>query len=80
MIFNCYCVIGGLLTTKQAAERLGIKRSSLHSLIQRGRIKAERIGDSRELFIEETEVVKYQENRRKPGKPKGTKKAAATSL
>jgi rRNA processing protein Gar1 len=63
-------MFGVLLSIKQVAKILGIKVASVHSLIQRDQLKAERIGESRELFVQEKEVDRYQQERRLPGRPK----------
>lgn len=70
-----------LLTTAEAAERLGVHRTRVHVLIHEGRLPAERFG--RAYMIKEHDLKLVQE--RKPGRPpkakgegsKGRKKKAA---
>jgi excisionase family DNA binding protein len=47
-----------MLTTTEAAERLGISKRSVARLIKRGRIAAEKRG--RDYLIEEAEVERAQ--------------------
>jgi excisionase family DNA binding protein len=46
-----------LLTTKEAAIRLGIRSTSVVRAIQRGKLKAQKRG--RDYFIEEQEIDRY---------------------
>ncbi len=55
----------GLLTTKQAAERLGISVPRIHQLINEGRLPAEKIG--RDYVIREEDLKLVEE--RKVGRP-----------
>lgn len=58
-----------MLTTKQAADRLGLTRSkTVVEYIRRGLIKAERFG--RDYAISEQEIERFIRERRKVGKPK----------
>lgn len=60
-----------MLTTAQAADRLGIKPRSVVQLIRRGLLAAEKHG--RDYAIEETEIDRYLSERRpahRPGKAK----------
>jgi excisionase family DNA binding protein len=54
-----------LLTTTQAAERLGVSRRRVLAMIRSGRLRAERIG--RDWLIAEADLALVQE--RKPGRP-----------
>ncbi|MDQ3687533.1 MAG: helix-turn-helix domain-containing protein [Acidobacteriota bacterium] len=54
-----------LLTTKEAAERLGVTVPRVHTFIKEGRLPAEKMG--RDLFIKEADL-KLLENR-KTGRP-----------
>lgn len=55
-----------LLTTTQAAERLGVNRATLQKAIQRKHLQAEKIG--RDWFIEEFELKKYaKRDKLRPG-------------
>jgi excisionase family DNA binding protein len=56
----------GLLTTRQAAERLGISIPRVHQLINEGRLPAEKVG--RDYVIRE-EDLKLVEDRPKAGRP-----------
>ncbi len=57
-----------MLTTKEAAVRLGIDPKSVLMLIHRGRIKAERPGWA--FAIPEAEVERYLRERRPAHRPK----------
>jgi excisionase family DNA binding protein len=57
--------MSGLLTTAQAAEKLGVTRWRVNQLIQHGRLKATRMG---QIFIINELDLKEVENR-KPGRP-----------
>jgi excisionase family DNA binding protein len=59
-----------LLTTAEAAERLGVHRTRIHALIRDGRLPAEKMG--RDYFIKESDLKLVSE--RKPGRP--SKKAS----
>jgi excisionase family DNA binding protein len=62
-----------LLTTKEAADKLGVHRSRIHALIQSGRLPAEKFGNV--YMIREQDLKLVEE--RKPGRPKkspGSKK------
>lgn len=54
-----------LITTKIAAERLGVSTRRVRALIEAGRLPASRIG--RDLLIEECHLPRVAE--RKPGRP-----------
>jgi excisionase family DNA binding protein len=56
----------GLLTTRQAAERLGISIPRIHQLINEGLLPAEKIG--RDYVIRE-EDLKLAKDRPKAGRP-----------
>lgn len=53
------------LTTKEAAERLGVHRSRVHALIQAGRLPAHKFGNV--YMIDEKDLKRVSE--RKPGRP-----------
>jgi len=55
-----------LLTTQQAAERLGISDARIRQLILNGRLPAQKLG--RDLFIEESNLKLVSD--RKPGRPR----------
>jgi excisionase family DNA binding protein len=55
-----------LLTTQQAAERLGISQPRIYQLISEGRLPAQKIG--RDYVIAEKDL-KLAENRPSPGRP-----------
>jgi excisionase family DNA binding protein len=64
----CYKVgMRGMLTTKEAAERLGVSRPRVNQLISEGRLPAEKNG--RDYFIKPADLAKVKD--RKPGRPKG---------
>jgi excisionase family DNA binding protein len=54
-----------LLTTKEAAERLGVGYVRIHQLIKQGRLPAEKMG--RDYFIKESDLKLVED--RKPGRP-----------
>ncbi len=54
------------LTTKEAAEKLGITPQRVRTLIRAGRLPAEKFG--RDLVIQEEDLKLVKE--RKPGRPK----------
>ncbi|MDR3577060.1 MAG: helix-turn-helix domain-containing protein [Anaerolineaceae bacterium] len=58
----------GILTTKDVAEILGINIRTVHSLIKRARLPAEKFGRDWLVKVEDLEI--YKENRRRPGRPK----------
>jgi excisionase family DNA binding protein len=55
----------GLLTTNDAASRLGVSQRRVTALIQDGRLPAQRIG--RDYLIEERDLKLVSD--RKPGRP-----------
>lgn len=57
-----------MLTTKQAAQALGIQPGSVKKLCQRGILRAERNG--RDWLISRAEIERYKIERRKAGRPK----------
>lgn len=54
-----------LLTTKEAAEILGVHQSRIYALVNSGRLKAKRF--SNVLIIKESDLEPVRE--RKPGRP-----------
>lgn len=57
------------LTTKEAAERLGVSDARIRQMILEGVIKnAQKFG--RENVISEVEVKRLEKSDRKPGRPK----------
>jgi excisionase family DNA binding protein len=62
-----------LLTTKDAAERLGVTVGRIHQLIQDGRLPAEKAG--RDYLINEKDLALVKS--RKPGRPKKRKTKAS---
>lgn len=57
-----------MLTTRDAAERLGITARAVVLLIQRGQLKAQKFG--RDYAIEPAEVERYLRERRPAHRPK----------
>lgn len=55
------------LTTKQAAERLGVTPGRVRQIVSAGDLRAEKIG--RDIVIAEREIRRYKRPRR--GRPKG---------
>jgi excisionase family DNA binding protein len=64
-----------LLTTAEAAERLGITKRRVNALIAAGRLKASRIGQIN--IINENDLKSVAD--RKPGKPPKAKAEGATT-
>jgi excisionase family DNA binding protein len=58
-----------LLTTKQAAEKLGVNDRRVTALIRAGRLPAQKVG--RDWLINPKDLAKVQD--RRPGRPKGKK-------
>lgn len=56
----------GLITTKAAAERLGISARRVRALVETDRLPASRIG--RDLLIDERHLARVAD--RKPGRPR----------
>lgn len=56
-----------MLTTREAADRLGLKPRSVVQFIRRGLIAAEKRG--RDYFISEAEVERYERERRPAQRP-----------
>jgi excisionase family DNA binding protein len=54
-----------LLTTKEAAQILGVHQSRIYALVNSGRLKATRFGNA--LVIKESDLEPIRE--RKPGRP-----------
>lgn len=61
-----------MLTTKEAADRLGIKARSVAALIQRGLLAATWNDYARRFEIEDQEVERYKRERRPAHRPKET--------
>lgn len=61
-------VAGGMLTTAQAADRLGVRPRTVVQYIKRGLIAAAKHG--RDYSISAPELARYLAERRKPGHPR----------
>lgn len=61
-----------MLTTREAADRLGIKPRSVAALIQRGLLIATWNSYARRFEIENAEVERYERERRPQHRPKKT--------
>lgn len=61
-----------LITTAQAAERLGISPQRVFQLIQDGRMPAQKVGHS---YVIDAAVLKTVK-RKKPGRPRGKRPVA----
>ncbi len=57
-----------IITTPQAAERLGVTRQWIQQLIQAGILSAQKPG--RDWMVDAESVARYQANRRGPGRPR----------
>lgn len=66
----------GLLTTKQAAERLGISIPRIHQLINEGRLPAEKVG--RDYVIKEEDLRLVED--RKVGRPPKAKTESSKAV
>lgn len=55
----------GLITTKDAAQKLGVSVRRVQAMITRGRLPADRIG--RDYLIKESDLESVRD--RKPGRP-----------
>jgi excisionase family DNA binding protein len=64
-----------LLTTTEAAERLGVNASRIRQLVLQGRLPAQKMG--RDLFIDEKDLKLVED--RKPGRPSKAEAAKAES-
>lgn len=67
---NTYCATlqaMNLITTKQAAERLGVSVKRVTALIRAERLPAEKVG--RDWLINEKDLAKVKD--RRTGRPKG---------
>lgn len=63
----------GFLTTKEAAERLGVSAARIRQMIIEGVItEAEKVG--RDNFIPEKEIERLEQTERKAGRPPKEKK------
>lgn len=58
---------GGWRTTTEAAKRLRLSHETVKNYCYRGTIPAKKFG--RQWVIHESEVERYQKNRRGPGRP-----------
>jgi excisionase family DNA binding protein len=67
-------VTNELLTTAQAAERLGLDRSSIRRLIAEGLLPAVKFGHVYQIHPADLDAL----TPRKPGWPKGRKRKAVT--
>jgi excisionase family DNA binding protein len=64
-----------LLTTQQAADKLGVHRSRIHALIQAGRLPAEKFGNV--YMIKESDLSLVEDRKvGRPPKAKDEKKAS----
>jgi excisionase family DNA binding protein len=57
-----------LLTTKEAAERMGVSTRRVQAMIKAGRLSASKMG--RDWVIYEAEVERVEQQQRKPGRPR----------
>jgi excisionase family DNA binding protein len=67
-----------MLTTREAADRLNIKPRSVAKLIKRGLLAATMRG--RDYFIDESEIERYQRERRPAHRPKRSNTMTAADL
>ncbi|MFL6276701.1 MAG: helix-turn-helix domain-containing protein [Blastocatellia bacterium] len=64
-----------LLTTSEAAERLGVNASRIRQLVLQGRLPAQKMG--RDLFVDEKDLKLVVD--RKPGRPSKAETAKVES-
>lgn len=64
-MFSIYSAPMELLTTQDAANKLGVHRSRIHALIQSGRLPAVKFGNV--YMIKESDLRLVED--RKPGRP-----------
>jgi excisionase family DNA binding protein len=67
-----------MLTTAQAAARLGVHPSRIRHMVRDGLLPAERFG--RDLAIPAAAVEEAARTRRRPGRPPRTKTGAPTEM
>lgn len=67
-----------MLTTTEAASRLGVKPKTVAYYIKRGLLKAVKFG--RDYQITPDELDRFERERRKPGYPKGKPRKKHESL
>jgi excisionase family DNA binding protein len=60
-------VTGDLLTITQAAARLKVTRQNIHAAIERGRLKATRVGSV--LLVQRSALDAYAKSRQHTGRP-----------
>lgn len=60
------------VTTKQAADALGVSKARVDQFCRDGRLKSEMVGTVR--LIRKTDLAAFKKVARAPGKPKGKKK------
>lgn len=60
--------IGGLMTTKEVAERLGITRGRVHQLVDAGRLRPQKAGPI--LLFYQHEIEDFAKVARPGGRPK----------
>jgi excisionase family DNA binding protein len=58
-----------MLTTTQVAAALGVDRSHVRRLILSGKLAATKMG--RDWLIDQSEVTRFQQTRRRAGRPRG---------
>lgn len=64
-----------MLTTKEAAQRLGLETTgAVRQLILAGRLEAKKVG--RDWLIEEDAIKAFEETRRPVGRPKKTEQSS----
>ncbi|MEV4758481.1 citrate synthase family protein [Micromonospora sp. NPDC049559] len=56
-----------LLTTEEAARRLGVKRETVYAYVSRGLLSSRRNGDGKESLFAEADVLAFAAGRRRPG-------------
>jgi excisionase family DNA binding protein len=62
-----------LLTTQQAAERLGISQPRIYQLISEGRLPAQKVGRDYVINEEDLRLAENRPGRGRPPKPKEQK-------
>jgi excisionase family DNA binding protein len=65
-------ITGDLLTVTEAAKALKVTRQNIHAAIERGRLKATRVGAV--LLVARAALMAYGKSRKRTGRPPKAKK------
>ena len=70
--YSCYKAFMRMLTTRDAAARLGLSVRRVNDLIQQGQLPAQKLG--RDYVIDEKDVERVSKVERKRGRPRKSEK------